>query len=82
MELQHKHSGLNEQLGKVFKENAEMITFLKEKEQLVRKLEADLSHINHQYEEENREKLDALDRIKNLEQVVYKVNKFIGLKYL
>ena len=82
MELQHKHSGLNEQLGKVFKENAEMITFLKEKEQLVRKLEADLSHINHQYEEENREKLDALDRIKNLEQVVDKVNKFIGLKYL
>jgi hypothetical protein len=73
MELQHKHSGLNEQLGKVFKENADMITYLKEKEQLIRKLEADLSHVNHQYEEENREKLDALDRIKNLEQVVDKV---------
>jgi hypothetical protein len=80
MELQHKHSGLNEQLGKVFKENADMITYLKEKEQLIRKLEADLSHINHQYEEENREKLDALDRIKNLEQVVDKVKIYLNKK--
>lgn len=77
MDLQQKHSGLNEQLGKVFKENADMITFLKEKEQLIRKLEADLSMATHQCEEENREKIDALDRIKNLEQVVDKVKHFL-----
>jgi hypothetical protein len=40
---------------------------------LIRKFEADLSLINHKYEQESRDKLDALDRIKNLEQVVDKV---------
>lgn len=34
LDLQHKHTALNEQLGKVFKENAEMILLLKEKEQV------------------------------------------------
>jgi hypothetical protein len=34
MELQLKHTNLNEQLSKVFKENAEMIMLLKEKEQV------------------------------------------------
>ena len=75
MELQQKHVNLNEQLGKVFKENADMITLLKEKEQLIRKFEADLSSINHKHDQVVREKLDALDRIRNLEQVVDKVIK-------
>ena len=34
MELQQKHVNANEQLSKLFKENAEMITLLKDKEQV------------------------------------------------
>lgn len=34
MELQQKHVNANEQLSKLFKENAEMISLLKDKEQV------------------------------------------------